>query len=403
MEGAPEYNAYKGFLVCHLQPNTIVLSTRLPVQSPASQSAPEIPRQLDWFLTKTPMPRKPPSLPSTARRVSLKMLAEHLDLSPATVSFVLNNAPGRSIPPATRERVKAAAKKFGYQPSLIARSLQGLRTQTIGILLPELGEGYHSQVLSGAADLLMQEGYFFFTAHHRHRRDLVAEYPRLLQARGVDGILAIDTQLEGAIHAPTVSVAGHTAFPGLTNVVLDHHRAAELALGHLYRLGHRKIAYMHGQPFSSDSQSRWQSIMQVARTLSLEVPPDLIIQLDRDLNTPELGYPGIHQLLLRRRDFTAVLCFNDVSAIGSIRALHDAELKVPADVSVLGFDDIQAASYIVPSLTTIRQPLHQMGALAASSLLKKLNHEKLPDTIKVDPELVVRESTAQARPASRRP
>jgi DNA-binding LacI/PurR family transcriptional regulator len=112
------------------------------------------------------MPRKTsPPPPAAARRVSLKMLAEHLDLSPATVSFVLNNAPGRSIPPATRERVKAAAKKFGYQPSLIARSLQGLKTQTIGILLPELGEGYHSLVLSGAAEVLMQEGYFFFTAH----------------------------------------------------------------------------------------------------------------------------------------------------------------------------------------------------------------------------------------------
>jgi len=331
------------------------------------------------------------------------MLAEHLDLSPATVSFVLNNAPGRSIPPVTRERVKAAAKQFGYQPSLIARSLQGLKTQTIGILLPELGEGYHSQVLSGAADVLMQEGYFFFTAHHRHRKDLIAEYPQLLQARGVDGILAIDTHLESPPPAPTVSVAGHTELHGVTNVVLDHHRSAELALGHLYRLGHRKIAYMHGQPFSSDSQSRWQAITQVARTLSLEMPNDLIIQLDKDVNTPALGYPGIHQLLLRRRDFTAVLCFNDISAIGSIRAMHDAGLKVPDDISVLGFDDIQAASYIVPSLTTIRQPLQQMGALAASSLLKKLAHEKLPDIIKVDPELVVRESTSQVRPASRKP
>jgi DNA-binding LacI/PurR family transcriptional regulator len=348
------------------------------------------------------MPRKPSTPPPNARRVSLKMLAEHLDLSPATVSFVLNNAPGRSIPPATRERVKAAAKKFGYQPSLIARSLQGLRTQTIGILLPELGEGYHSQVLSGAADVLMREGYFFFTAHHRHHKDLVAEYPRLLQARGVDGILAIDTQLEGAISAPTVAVAGHAELPGITNVILDHHRAAELALGHLYRLGHRKIAYAQGQPFSSDSQTRWQSLMQVARALSLEVAKDLIIHLDKDLNTPELGYPGVQQLLLRRRDFTAVLCFNDVSAIGSIRALHDAGLKVPHDVSVLGFDDIQAASYIVPSLTTIRQPLQHMGALAASSLLKKLAHEKIPDIIKVDPELIVRESTAQVPSTPRR-
>jgi len=97
-----------------------------------------------------------------------------------------------------------------------------------------------------------------------------------------------------------------------------------------------------------------------------------------------------------------VLCFNDVSAIGSIRALHDAGLKCPEDVSVLGFDDIQAASYIVPSLTTIRQPLQHMGSLAASSLLKKLAHEKIPDIIKVDPELVVRESTAPARSATRR-
>jgi DNA-binding LacI/PurR family transcriptional regulator len=348
------------------------------------------------------MPKKSPSVPEAGRRVSLKMLAEHLDLSPATVSFVLNNSPGRSIPPATRERVKAAAKKFGYQPSLIARSLQGSKTQTIGILLPELGEGYHSQVLSGAGDLLMQEGYFFFTAHHRHRKDLVAEYPRLLQARGVDGILAIDTHLEAALPAPAVSVAGHTELPGVTNVVLDHHRAAELALGHLYRLGHRKIAYMRGQPFSSDSQNRWQSTMQVARTLSLRVSPNLIIRLDKDMHSPELGYPGIHQLLLHRGDFTAVLCFNDVSAIGAIRALHDAGLSVPGDVSVVGFDDIQAASYIVPSLTTIRQPLHHMGSLAAGFLLKKLAHEKLPDTVKVDPELVIRESTAPARPVTRR-
>jgi DNA-binding LacI/PurR family transcriptional regulator len=347
------------------------------------------------------MSPKTPSIPAGGRRVSLKMLAEHLDLSPATVSFVLNNAPGRSIPAVTRERVKAAAKKFGYQPSLIARSLQGLKTQTIGILLPELGEGYHSQVMSGAAEVLMQEGYFFFTAHHRHRRDLVAEYPRLLQARGVDGILAIDTLLEAAPPAPTVTVAGHVALAGVTNVVLDHHRAAELALGHLYRLGHRRIAYMHGQPFSSDSQMRWQSTLQVARALGLPVSKDLIIQLDKDLNSPELGYPGVQQLLMRRRDFTAVLCFNDVSAIGSIRALHDAGLDVPTDVSVLGFDDIQAASYIVPSLTTIRQPLQQMGAIAASSLLKKIAHEKLPEIIKVDPELVTRESTAQVRSGAR--
>jgi LacI family transcriptional regulator len=340
---------------------------------------------------------KDPVAPENARPVSLKMLAEYLDLSPATVSFVLNNAPNRSIPQVTRERVKAAARKFGYRPNIVARSLQGMNTCTIGILLPEFGEGYHSQVLSGAGEVLMKEGYFFFTAHHRHRKDLVAEYPRLLQARGVEGILAIDTHLETTPHAPTVSVAGHVALPGLTNIILNHQRAAELALGHLYRLGHRQIAFMRGQEFSSDSASRWRATLQVARSLGISVQSELTIRLDRDLQSPELGYPGVQQLLMRRRDFTAVLCFNDITAIGCVRALHDAGLKVPGDVSVFGFDDIQSASYCVPSLTTIRQPLVQMGSLAANLLLKKMANHRQPEMVKVDPELVIRESTGPVR------
>lgn len=342
------------------------------------------------------MPNSTHKASTMERPVSLKMLAEYLDLSAATVSFVLNNAPNRSIPEVTRERVRAAAKKFKYQPSLIARSLQGKRTQTIGILLPELGSGYHSQVLSGAADILMREGYFFFTAHHRHRTDLVEQYPRLLSARGVEGFLTIDTHLTEALPAPTVAVACHTLIPGVTNVVLNHDRAAELAVGHLYEKGHRHIAYMRGQLFSSDSQSRWRSTLQMARRFGLQVRKDLIIRLDKDMTSPELGYPGVQHLLMHRRDFTAILCFNDVSAIGCVRALRDGGLQVPADISVVGFDDIQMAAYQVPSLTTIRQPLEDMGAAAASLLLKKLAGERTPDMVKIDPELIVRESTSEA-------
>lgn len=334
--------------------------------------------------------------PAPGARVSLKMLAEYLDLSPATVSFVLNNAPNRSIPEVTRERVKAAARKFGYRPNLIARSLRGTNTCTVGILLPVIGEGYHAQVLSGAADVLMREGYFFFTAHHRHRPDLIAEYPRLLDSRGVEGILAIDTHLSEPPAAPTVAIASHTPLPGVTNIVLDSTRAAELALGHLFRLGHRKIAFMRGQEFSSDSDTRWRATTQVARTLGIRVSSDLTIRLDKDMQSPELGYPGIQQLLMRRRDFTAIVCFNDISAIGCIRALHDGGLRVPQDVSVIGFDDIQSANYHVPSLTTIRQPLQSMGELAATTLLKKIAHEQQPHILSVQPELIVRESTAPA-------
>src|ERR1700721_2628611 len=119
------------------------------------------------------MPKRPLAPLRSARPVSLKMLAEYLDLSAATVSFVLNNAPNRSIPENTRNRVREAAKKFGYQPSLIARSLRGRRTKNNWVLPPELCDGYPTQVLSGAADVFMKEDFFFFTAHHRHKKDLV--------------------------------------------------------------------------------------------------------------------------------------------------------------------------------------------------------------------------------------
>ena len=123
----------------------------------------------------------------------------------------------------------------------------------------------------------------------------------------------------------------------------------------------------------------------------------MTIRLDKDTHSPELGYPGIQQLLVRHKNFTAVLCFNDVSAIGTIRSLHDAGLRVPADVSVMGFDDIPAAEYYTPRLTTIRQPLLQMGSIAASLLLRKIEHAKIPEITRVDPELMVRESTAKVR------
>ncbi len=312
--------------------------------------------------------------PAPAVRPSLKILAEYLDLSPSTISFVLNNAPGRSIPDGTRERIREAARKFNYQPSLIARKLQGQRINTVGILLPELGEGYHSQVISGAGDLLMREGYFYFTVHHRHRPELLRAYPEILQARGVEGILAIDTNLEMETLLPTVLVAGHTKFKQVSNVILNSWCGAELALGHLYQLGHREIVYMRGQLFSADTEARWAATLEVAR---------------------KLGYPGIQKIVAEGRHFTAVVCFNDVAAMGTIRALHDCGLRVPEDVSVIGYDDIQSASYHVPSLTTIRQPLQKMGHIAAQALLAKLAGKPTEALLQVEPELIVRESTSQ--------
>lgn len=342
------------------------------------------------------MPSRKPPKPQETKPASLKTLADYLGLSPATVSVVLNDVPGRSIPQATRDRIKAAAQKLNYQPSLLARSLRNRRTHTIGILVPELGEGYHTQVLSGIGHFLVQEGYFYLTAHHRHKPELVEQYARLLLGRGAEGLILVDTAFEHNYPVPAVAVAAHRQIPGVTNVVLDQAKAAELALTHLYGLGHRSIAFMRGQSFSSDSADRWRSIEAAARKLGLRIDRSLVVQLDRDLTSPELGYPVVERLLKSGKRFTALFSFNDVAAIGAIRALRDARLRVPEDISVMGFDDIRAAAFITPSLTTIRQPLEDMGRVAARIVLARLRgQQEYGDKVAVEPALIARESTRE--------
>ena len=361
-------------------------------------------QRLDGFVSGMDKTKKQPGKKnkSTEKPVGLKQLADYLGLNPTTVSVVLNDVPGRSIPQATRDRIKAAAKKFNYQPSLLARSLRNRRTFTIGILVPELGDGYHTQVMSGIGDHLMEAGYFYFTAHHRHRKDLVEEYSQMLLGRGAEALIAIDTALEHDYSVPVAAVAGHRLINGVTNVVLDHRFAAQLTLTHLHSLGHRDIAFIRGQSFSSDSAGRWNNIVAAAQELGITIHPGLVVQLDRDISSPELGYPVVQQLLSSGRTFTALVAFNDMSAIGAIRALQDVGLSVPRDVSVIGFDDIKVAAFNNPRLTTIRQPLSNMGRIAAQCVLSQLNgSEPFRKMIMVEPELAVRESTRAINPGTK--
>ena len=345
--------------------------------------------------------RKPPGAePKPGQTISLRTLGEYLNLSPATISLVLNNAPGvHSIPQETRDRVTEAAAKFDYRPSFYARSLRKRQTFSIGVLVPSLNDPYVGQVLSGMEELLIEEGYFYLTASHRRKPDLVEEYPRLLLDRCVEGFLLIDTILEHSLKLPTVAVAGHRNLEGVTNVVLDQRRAADLLLRHLYQLGHRKFAFMRGGSHSSDADDRWGCQMAVARELKIEVLPELIADIKTRESTPEMGFDPANELIGRGIEFTALVCYNDVSAFGAIRALKDHGLRVPEDVSVVGFDDIQSAAFHNPSLTTIRQPLNRMGEVAARILLQRIRgQQKFPDAVSIMPELVIRESTCPPSP-----
>jgi DNA-binding LacI/PurR family transcriptional regulator len=338
-----------------------------------------------------------PARPSRSG-ISLKSLAEHLQLSPATVSLVINRSPAaKSIPQRTQERIRAAARELKYFPNFVARSLRAQRSFTIGVVVPEISEGYAALVMSGIENHLLQEGYFYFVVSHRHRDDLIDEYPRLLQQRAVEGLIAVDTISHDGIGIPVVAVSGHRELPGVTNIVLNHARAARLAIEHLYQLGHRRIACIKGQAFSSDTEVRWQAVRQAMQEMNLKIDERLVGQLEGESSSPELGYEVTRKLLSGDSSFTALFAFNDISAIGAIRALREAGRRVPEDVSVVGFDDIQSAAFQNPGLTTVRQPLRRMGVIAAETLLRRIAapaKSPYPKSITIEPELIVRESTA---------
>jgi LacI family transcriptional regulator len=352
------------------------------------------------------------STPST--HVNLRMLAEHLELSQTTVSLVLNNSPSaKSIPQETRNRVLEAATRLNYRPNYFARSLRQSRSMSVGVLAPDLSEGYFTRVMSGVVEELTSAHYFYFTACHDWKRELIEKYPRMLVERSVDGFLLLNTPADQiSVPVPVVAISAHSAKENVTNIVLDHRKAVESALVHLYELGHRRIAFMRGPRAIPDSEYRWQSIQQIAGEMAIRIDQAHVIRIDTtgwSMKTgyhpmaPEIGYKPMQALLEKDRDFTAVFCFNDIAAIGAIRALKDAGLSVPGDVSVVGFDDIQSAAYSTPSLTTVRQPLLEMGQRGARILLDRIANREAdyPSEVVMAPEFVVRESTGPAPSGSK--
>lgn len=330
--------------------------------------------------------------------ITLKAVAQHVGLTPGTVSAVLNDAPSaRSIPQETKDRIHAAAKELNYRPNFFARTLRYKRTYTIGVIAEEIGDSYGSAIISGIEQYLRKRNYFFLTVAHRHDPELLDRYSHILSERGVEGIITVDTTIHETPVLPTVAVAGHRKIKGVTNIVLDHQRAAELALNYLKEKGHERVGFMKGSPLSSDSKDRWEAICSVANQIGMKIDPELVVQIDSDDATPMLGYPYAKQLLARKKPFTALFAYNDISAIGAIKALQEQGLRVPQDVSVIGFDDIPGAAFHTPSLTTVRQPLNRMGEVAAQTLLERIEDKlEYASEIAIEPELVVRESTAMA-------
>lgn len=336
---------------------------------------------------------------------TLRSLSSYLKLSPATVSIVINDSPAaKAIPEGTKNRILRAAQKLNYRANFFARSLSLKRGYTIGVLVPELSEGYASAIMSGIEDELLKRGYFYFVASHRGRPDLIEEYPRMFIDRAVEGILLVNTPLQHPLSVPAVSISGHRRVKGVVNVGVDNAKGAFLAMEHIVKLGHREIAFFKGHPGSADTVYRWKGVRDAASQMGIRIRPELTLQLQRGAthpgpSLPEEGYENAQKLIATGRRFSALVAFNDISAIGAVRAFLDAGLRVPQDISVIGFDDIHGAAYLTPRLSTVRQPLRRMGEIAAEQLLARIvNGGKVgAQQISVEPELVIRESTCECR------
>ena len=333
------------------------------------------------------------------RPISQKALAEYLRLSPSTVSLVMNDAPrAKLIPEVTRKRILDAAAKFDYRPDFYARYLYSKRSFTAAVLLPEIREPYAAAILAGIDHKLSREKYLYFTANHYGQEDLIREYPRRLMERAVEGFLLINTTLESDPGRPTVMIGSQPKVEGIPRFALNNDRGGALAVEYLAGLGHTKIAVIKGHPWRGAAAQRFEGIVKAAKAHGIVLDQRLVKELHsgntpREMTAPEEGFSCGIDLVAAKVPFTALIAFNDVTAIGAIRAFRQAGLRVPEDVSIIGFDDIESGGYLTPSLTTLRQPLEQMGELAAEHLIGIIDNGQPPlAEVLVDPTLIERES-----------
>lgn len=349
-----------------------------------------------------PMPPKPKKLTASeraskddiGRRITLRKLAEHLGLSRTTISTILNDVPEATrFPEETRRRVVESAKKLGYRPNYFARSLGRKHSYLIGVIAPDFGNGYEGALLSGFERRLLNTGYTSFISNHFWSPSLLQRHVETLCDRGAEGLLLIDSTPNESPGIPAVTICTNRSPVWSTRLSIDNAFGIWEAINHLADLGHKEIAFIKGPEGNGDTEDRWNAVLASCKKLGVRVDPRLTVQLERLEHHAEEGRIAAQKLLKPGKRFTALVAYNDVSALSAMTALREAGHKIPEDISVMGFDDIEFASIAYPPLTTIRQPLHEMGATAAELLLRKFANDESVRNICVRPELVVRSST----------
>ena len=312
--------------------------------------------------------------------------------------MILNDVPeAKRFTEETRQRVAESARRLGYRPNYFARSLGKKRTYLIGVIAPDFANGFEAAVFSGFQRHLLNTRYTAFVSTHLWSASLLSRHVETLCDRGAEGLLLINSTPSESPGIPAVTICTDRSPIWSTRVSIDNAYGIGKAINHLVSLGHREIAFIKGPEGSGDTEERWNAVLSTCRTLGLRVEPGLTVQLERSEPTgtghAEEGRIAARKLLRGGKLFTALVVFNDMSALGAMTALREAGHNVPEDVSIIGFDDIEFAGIAYPPLTTIRQPLHEMGATAAELLIRRIANDESVQNICVSPELIVRSST----------
>ncbi|HTC39978.1 MAG TPA: LacI family DNA-binding transcriptional regulator [Candidatus Acidoferrales bacterium] len=344
---------------------------------------------------------------------TIRDVARESGYSASTVSIVLNNAPlSRYIPEDTKGRIQAAARRLGYRPNPLARSLRSQRSNIVGVMVFDITDPFCTPILRGLENALYQASYLSLLADAHNEPHRFERYLEMLLDRRVEGLIVIANWLVTDIkvladltekQVPTVIAGRAFEIENISTVSVDNEGGAALALEYLYGLGHREIAFLRGPKTLASSGQRWKGIRNFAQSVGLRLDVKRIVELPESLDPNssfEAGAQLTADLLRGRKSFSALVAYDDITALGALRALKKKGLRVPEDCSVVGFDDVAQASLSAPSLTTVRQPMEAMGSMSVGMMLdaiKAMERKKSMPVVrrKIPAELVVRESTGK--------
>lgn len=343
--------------------------------------------------------------------VTLLDIARACGFSVSTVSIVLSEAPlSQNVAAKTREQIRTMARKLGYHPDAFARSLRSRRSQTIGVLAFDLSDPFCIPVVRGIQAGLYAARYLPLLIDAQTQRLLFDSYVQMILERRAESLIVIaswvfeETNLLADLkknQVPIVIIGRDLSERGINSIFVDNEAGGALAMWHLIELGHRKIAVIRGPGEMFDSEPRWTGIQRAAEAAGLKLNPRLVLQLPGMVD-PASGFEGgvrlAKEMLASDRPFTAVVAFDDLTALGVVRGLSGAGVRVPQDCSVVGFDGVLPAEVATPAITTIRQPLKEMGMQAAEWVMQAIAKrgrgiDEAPRFYKALPELVVRDST----------